>query len=65
VAAYAGLRELLARRIKVELTPDGDGTQVRIHGHAEGRLRAAIELLGTPGHWPELRRTEGAPTEDR
>jgi hypothetical protein len=64
-AAYGGLRELLARRIKVELTPDGAGTLVRIHGHAEGRLRDAIELLGTHGHWPELRRTEGAPTEDQ
>jgi hypothetical protein len=63
--AYAGLRELLARRIKVELTPDGSGTLVHIHGHAEGRLRDAIELLGTPGHWPELRWTEGAPIEDR
>jgi hypothetical protein len=63
-AAYGGLRELLARRIKVELTPDGSGTLVHIHGHAEGPLRDAIQRLGTPGHWPELRRTEGAPTED-
>ncbi len=63
--AYVGLRELVARKIKVELTPDGAGTLVHIHGHAEGRLRDAIELLGTPGHWPEVRLTEGAPTEDR
>jgi hypothetical protein len=62
--AYAGLRELLARRIKVELAPEGTGTLVRIHGHAEGRLRDAIVLLGAPGHWPEVRWTEGAPTED-
>lgn len=65
ISAYAGLRELLAHRIKVELTADGEGTLVRIHGHAEGRLRDAIERLGTPGHWPELRDTEGTPTEDR
>jgi hypothetical protein len=64
MAAYVGLRELLARTIKVELTPEGAGTLVRIHGHAEGRLRTAIELLGTPGHWPALRMTEGIPTED-
>ncbi len=65
IGAYAGLRELLARTIKVDLTPEGTGTLVRIHGHAEGRLRRAIELLGTPGHWPEVHQTEGAPTEDR
>ena len=65
LSAYAGLRELLARHIKVELTPDGTGTLVRIHGHAEGRLRDAILLLGTSGHWPAVRWTEGAPTEDR
>jgi hypothetical protein len=64
-AAEAGLRELLARRIKVELTPDGSGTLVHIHGHAEGRLRDAIERLGTPGHWPAVRWSDGAPTEDR
>jgi hypothetical protein len=65
IGAYGGLRELLARHIKVELTPDGTGTLVHIHGHAEGRLRDSILLLGSPGHWPELRWTEGAPTEDR
>jgi hypothetical protein len=62
--AYGGLRELLGRRIKVELTPEGDGTRVRIHGHAEGRLRHAIDLLGTSGYWPEVRMLDGAPTED-
>src|SRR5262249_2499561 len=65
MSAYAGLRELLARRIKVDLTPEGSGTLVRIHGHAGGRLRETIERLGTPGHWPGVRMTEGAPTEDR
>ena len=62
--AYGALRELLARRIKFELSPDGVGKLVRIHGEAERRLREAIERLGTPGHWPAVRLTEGAPTED-
>ena len=63
--AYAGLRDLLARHIKVELTAEGTGTHVHIHGRAEGRLRDAIELLGEPGHWPQIRMSDGAPTEDR
>jgi hypothetical protein len=42
-----------ARHIKVEFTPDGEGTRVEIKGHAEHDVRDAIDRLGTPGHWPE------------
>ncbi len=62
---YSALREIASRRIQVELTPDRTGTLVRIHGHGEGRLRDAVERLGTPGHWPEVRLVDGSPTEDR
>jgi hypothetical protein len=48
-----GLSRGFARHIKVEFTPDGDGTRVEIKGHAEHDVRDAIDRLGTPGHWPE------------
>jgi hypothetical protein len=48
-----GLGRGFARHIKVEFTPDGDGTRVEIEGHAEHDVRDAIDRLGTPGHWPE------------
>jgi hypothetical protein len=46
--------DLLARHIRVEFTPEGAGTQVRLHGHAEKDIRDAIDKLGTPNHWPEI-----------
>lgn len=46
--------DLLARHIRVEFTPDGSGTRVRMHGHAEKDIRDAIDKLGTPNHWPEI-----------
>jgi hypothetical protein len=49
---------LLARHLHVEFSAAGDGTEVRIHGHARKVLRDALELLGTAGHWPE---TAGLP----
>jgi hypothetical protein len=44
---------LLARRIHVEFTPHEAGTLVHVHGHCEHDIRRGLELLGTPGHWPE------------
>jgi len=48
-----GLARAFAAHIKVEFTPEGEGTHVELKGHAEHELRAAIDRLGTPGHWPE------------
>jgi hypothetical protein len=48
-----GISRAFAAHIKVEFTPEGDGTHVEITGHAEHELRDAIDRLGTPGHWPE------------
>jgi hypothetical protein len=48
-----GLARAFAAHIKVEFTADGQGTQVEIKGHAEHKLRDAIDRLGTTGHWPE------------
>ena len=48
-----GLSRAFAPHIKVEFTPEGNGTHVEITGHAEHELRDAIGRLGTPGHWPE------------
>jgi hypothetical protein len=49
----SGMARGFARHIKVEFTPDGDGTRVEIKGRAERDVRDAIDRLGTPGHWPE------------
>lgn len=46
--------DLLARHIRVEFTPEGTGTLVKLHGHAEKDIRDAIDKLGTPDHWPEI-----------
>jgi hypothetical protein len=46
--------DLFARHIRVEFTPAGTGTRVRLHGHAERDIRDAIDKLGTPNHWPEI-----------
>ncbi len=45
-----GLARAFAAHIKVEFTPDGEGTRVELKGHAEHSLRQAIDRLGTPGH---------------
>jgi hypothetical protein len=47
------LPSLLARHIHVEFTPEATGTRVRVHGHLERDVCHALELLGTPRHWPE------------
>jgi hypothetical protein len=62
-AMYSRLRELTGRRLHVEFTPSNAGTEVRIHGHAERRLVEAIEQLGSPSHWPNVRNLDGAPME--
>jgi uncharacterized protein YndB with AHSA1/START domain len=46
--------DLFARHIRVEFTPEGTGTFVKLHGHAEKDIRDAIDKLGTPDHWPEI-----------
>jgi len=46
--------DLIARHIRVEFTPEGSGTLVKLHGHAEKDIRDAIDKLGTPNHWPEI-----------
>jgi hypothetical protein len=43
--------------LRIEFHAEGDGTDVRIRGHAEKSVREALERLGTPGHWPEGRIT--------
>ncbi len=58
---YGRLRELTARRLEVELAPDGAGTILRIRGHADQDLCEAIERLGAPGQWPERRMSRGVP----
>jgi hypothetical protein len=45
---------VLPRHIKVDFTPDGSGTYVHVHGHVEHDVCHGLELLGTPGHWPEI-----------
>jgi len=53
--APIGLGEdLLARHLRVEFTPGDGATVVRLHGHVRKNLRAALERLGTAGHWPEI-----------
>jgi hypothetical protein len=49
-----GLAAVLSRHIKVDFTPDGAGTRVHVHGHVEHDVCHALELLGTPQHWPEI-----------
>ena len=46
--------DLLARHLHVDFSADDSGTLVRVHGHVRRNLRAALELLGTAGHWPEI-----------
>jgi hypothetical protein len=46
--------DLLARHLRVEFTPGDGATVVRLHGHVRRNLRAALERLGTAGHWPEI-----------
>jgi hypothetical protein len=41
--------------LRIEFHGEGAATSVRIHGHAEKSVREALEVLGTPGHWPEGR----------
>jgi hypothetical protein len=45
---------LFARHIHVDFSPRGSGTLVRVHGHLERDVCHALELLGTPQHWPEI-----------
>ena len=52
-AAMQGI-DLFARHIRVEFTPEGTGTLVKLHGHAEKDIGEAINKLGTPNHWPEI-----------
>jgi hypothetical protein len=51
---YSLLRGLLAHRIKVDFEADGSGTRVAVRGAAARDIRHAIDLLGQPGHWPEM-----------
>ena len=48
------LSDAFARHIRVEFSPVGAGTQVRVHGHVERDVCHALERLGTPQHWPEI-----------
>jgi catechol 2,3-dioxygenase-like lactoylglutathione lyase family enzyme len=48
-----GLGEIGAHHLRVEFTPQADGTLVHVHGHAPRDLRHAIDLLGQPGQWPQ------------
>jgi hypothetical protein len=45
---------LFARHIHVDFGPQGSGTLVRVHGRLEHDVCRALELLGTPQHWPEI-----------
>ncbi len=59
VASVAEREPLLpvnaGKGLRVEFRAEGGATAVRVHGHAEKSVREALELLGTPGHWPEGR----------
>jgi len=44
---------LFSRHVHVDFTAEGEGTQVRIHGHLERGIAHALERLGAPGQWPE------------
>jgi hypothetical protein len=48
------LPEMLPRHIHVDFSTEGTGTLVRVHGHIERDVCHALELLGTPQHWPEI-----------
>jgi hypothetical protein len=48
-----GIERAFAAHIKVEFTAEAGGTLVEVKGHAERKLRDAMEKLGTAGHWPE------------
>jgi hypothetical protein len=52
--AGENLAAVLPRHIRVDFTPEGVGTRVHVHGHVEHDIRHALELLGTPRHWPEI-----------
>jgi hypothetical protein len=58
---YRRLRELTARRVEISLAAEGEGTRVRVRGHADRALCRSLERLGTPGRWPETRMQLGAP----
>jgi hypothetical protein len=54
LGAADNLAEVLPRHIRVDFTPEGSGTSVRVHGHVEHDVRHGLELLGTARHWPEI-----------
>ena len=47
------LPALFARHIRVDFSPEGNGTLVHVDGHLERDVRHGLDLLGTPQHWPE------------
>lgn len=51
---YASLRRIGSRRLTVTFSAAQDvGTEVRIEGRADRRVRNALRRLGAPGAWPK------------